>query len=102
MNRTVKVVLHWLVDAPNGGSPRSQQFSRPARFDHQGEDWTTNAWSLVITTEGSPDAVGRQLATARFLGPEAPHGWLSVGRRFTLFEGVALAEGVVEQVLADT
>jgi len=73
MNRTVRVALHWLVDASNDGSPRSQQFSTAARFDHQGEDWTTNAWSLVIKTEGAPDADGRQLATAKFLVSEAPH-----------------------------
>ena len=101
MNRIVKVVLHWLVNTPNGTSPRGQQFSRPARFDHQGEDWIRNAWSLVITTEGSPDVTGRQLATAEFLMSEAPHDWLSVGRHFTLFEDVAIAEGVVEQVLSD-
>jgi hypothetical protein len=101
MNRTVKVVLHWLVSAPDGGLPRGQQFSRPARFDHQGDDWTRNAWSLVITTEGFPDVGGRQLATAKFLASEAPHDWLSAGRRFTLFENVALAEGVVEEVLSD-
>jgi hypothetical protein len=95
MNRTVKVALRWLVNAPNGASPRGQQFSRPARFDHQGEGWTGNAWSLVITAEGFPDVEGRQLATAKFLVSDAPNDWLSVGRRFILFEDVPLVEGVI-------
>jgi hypothetical protein len=35
-----------------------------------------------------------------FLVPDAPHDWLSLGRRFTLFEGeLALAEGIVECIL---
>jgi hypothetical protein len=101
MNRTVKISLRWLVDAPAGQSPRSQRFSRPARFEHQGEDWTGNAWSLVIDTEGVPDPKGQQSATATFLMADAPHDWLSVGKRFTLYENVPVAEGVVEEILPD-
>lgn len=99
MNRTAKVVLHWLErDRP---FPRNQRFSRPARFDHQGQDWKQDAWNLTVVTEGNVDAAGRQSATVKFLVPNAPHDWLSVGKRFTLIEGeLALAEGVVEQILA--
>jgi hypothetical protein len=39
----------------------------PARFDHQGDDWTHDAWSLVFDLEGIP-ARGYQTGTARFLG----------------------------------
>ena len=101
MNRTVKISLRWLVDAPAGQSPRGQRFSRPARFEHQGEDWTNNAWSLVINTEGVPDAKRQQSATAKFLVDDAPRDWLGVGRRFTLYENIPIAEGVVEQILPD-
>lgn len=102
MNRTAKILLRWLVNAPIGQSPRDQRFSRPARFENQGEDWIQNAWSLVITTEGVPDAKGKQSATAKFLVAGAPHEWLSVGKRFTLYEGeLALAEGMVEKILQD-
>lgn len=99
MTRKVTILLRWLV--PSGEIARCQKFSVPARFDHQGEDWTSNAWSLTITTEGVPDAEGQQVGTARFLMPEAPHDWLSVGRRFTLFTSEPLAEGLVERVLSD-
>ena len=102
MNRTVKILLRWLVSAPPGQSPRGRRFSRPARFENQGDDWTQNAWSLVINSEGVPDAKGEQSATAKFLVADAPHDWLSAGKRFTLYEGkLALAEGVVEQILPD-
>jgi len=100
MTRTAKVLLHWLRSGPSNHSPRGQRFSLPARFDHQGEDWTSNAWSLVVHVEGIPDAQGHQVATVRFLVPNAPHDWLSEGKRFTLFEGhLALAEGEIRQVL---
>ncbi len=99
MSRKVKILLRWLV--PSGKLPRGQEFSVPARFDHQGEDWTSNGWSLTITTEGVPDAEGRQIGTARFLMSEAPHDWLSVGKRFMIFSSKALAQGLVEQVLSD-
>ena len=101
MNRTVRVLLRWLVSEPASQSPRGPRFSTPARFDHQGENWTRDAWSLIITTAGTPDAKGQQFATARFLVPDAPHEWLSVGKRFTLFEGKPIAEGLVEEILAD-
>lgn len=102
MKRTAKVSLHWLVSSTEGQFRSGHKFSRPARFDHQGEDWMhQDAWSLTIITEGVPDAEGCQSATATFLVPEAPQDWLSVGKRFTLFESEALAEGVVEQVLPD-
>jgi len=53
------------------------------------------------TTEGVPDAEGRQIGTARFSMSEAPHDWLSVGKRFMIFSSKALAQGLVEQVLSD-
>jgi hypothetical protein len=98
MTQTAKVLLHWLVSDPSNNSPRGQRFSLPARFDHQGDDWTSNAWSLVVDVEGIPDKQGHQFGTVRFLVPDAPHDWLSEGKRFTLFEGrLALAEGEIKQ-----
>lgn len=99
MMHTAKVRLHWLTSGLSNHSPRGQRFSLPARFDHQGEDWTHDAWSLVVEVEGVPDAEGYQVGAARFLVPDAPDDWLSEGKRFTLFEGrLALAEGEVRQV----
>lgn len=102
MIRTAKAVLNWLVSGPSNESPRGRRFCLPARFDHQGEDWTSNAWSLVVDVEGIPDSQSRQLATVKFLMPDAPHDWLSEGKRFTLFEGrLPLAEGEIKEVQAD-
>lgn len=96
MSSYAKVRLNWLVVAQPGKLPRGPEFSTPARFDHQGDDWIRDAWSLIIDLQGTPDAQGRQDATARFVVPDAPHDWLAPGKRFTLFEGaLALAEGVV-------
>lgn len=99
MKQTVRIQLRWLVTVPRGQSPRGSSFSRPARFENQGNDWTHNAWSLDIKVEGVPDANGQQSATAKFVATDAPHDWLSVGKRFTLYEDIALAEGVVEEIL---
>lgn len=52
-----------------------------------------------MDVEGTPDAYGYQVGTASFLMPQAPHDWLSAGKRFTLFEGgLAIAEGEIKQV----
>jgi len=101
MSRKVKIKLRWLVNAPAGQSPRGQNFTRPARFQHQGDDWKREAWSLAINTEGVPNDQGEQSASANFLMANAPHDWLSVGNLFTLYENVPLAEAVVEQILPD-
>jgi len=93
MTHTAKVRLHWLVETHTRN--QEQRIVRPARFDHQGEDWKKDAWSLVIEAAGAPDDNGNQVGTARFLSSAAPHDWLSEGRRFTLFENKALAEGEV-------
>ena len=101
MTHSAKVLLHWLY-RPSDRSPLGQHFSRPARFDHQGDDWTSNAWSLVMDLKGSPDVQGYQAGTARFLMPTAPQLWLSVGQRFTLFDGqLPVAEGEVKRVLPE-
>lgn len=102
MTRTAKTLIHWLVrDHATNGSPRGTRFSLPARFDHQVEDWKSNAWSLIVDVKGRVNAEGYQMASVRFLVPEAPHDWLSEGRRFTLFEGsLAVAEGEVKEIQA--
>jgi hypothetical protein len=69
MNHTAKVVLHWFEAPSDRPFPRAQRFSRPARFEHQGEDWKQNAWSLSVITEGDVDAQGRQSAAVKFFGP---------------------------------
>ena len=91
---SVKVHLHWTAPAPHGNS-----FSIPVRFDHQGDDWKNDAWSLVFDVEAPPDANGKQLATAKFLATNAPHNWLAPGRRFTLQADKPIAEGVVIEAI---
>jgi hypothetical protein len=98
MTRSAEVRLHWLVGGLSNHSPRGQRFSIPARFDHQKEDWLSDAWSLVVEVEGVPDAHGYQVGHVKFLVPGAPHEWLSVGKKFTLFEGnLAVAEGEIRK-----
>jgi hypothetical protein len=98
LSKISKVRLRWFTTPP---TRVPATFATPARFEHQGDDWRDNAWSLVIETQEAPDADSQQEAVARFALPNAPHSWLSPGRRFTLFEGDApMAEGVVEQFWA--
>ena len=93
----VDINLRWIKNRPTNHSPRGQKFSLPVRFDHQGDDWTANAWSLVIEVEGVPDITGYQRGTARFLVPSGPQEWLRPGKKFTIFEGATpLAIGEVE------
>jgi hypothetical protein len=102
MTRTAKVTLHWIPSAADRPFQPPQNFTQPARFDHQDEkDWQGNAWSLTVHTEGDVDSEGRQSASVRFLMPNAPHDWLSVGKRFTIWSGRPLAEGVIKEILSD-
>jgi hypothetical protein len=104
---SAKVLLRWLNrtsdGSPSDGSPLGEHFSRPARFDHQGDDWTEDAWSLVVDVKGRPNIQGELDGTARFLTPTAPQEWLSVGKKFTLFEGrTPVAKGEVKRVSRET
>ena len=97
--RCAKIALQWFQKGSASHSSRCQRFVLPARFDHQGDGWKEDAWSLIIELEGIPNKDGRQNGLARFLMPSAPHNWLVVGAHFTIFEGeLALANGKVEEV----
>ena len=97
MTQQAKARLKWLVPVPPGGSaPRGRRFSVPARFPHQGDDWTTNAWSLVVESDSRSDERGVQEVQVHFLMPNAPADWLARGRKFTLHEGqTPIAEGEI-------
>jgi hypothetical protein len=82
---SAKVLLHWL-SRPTARSPFGQHFSRTVRFDHQGDDWTNDVGAWLWTSRTS-NSQGDQDGTV-VLTPTAPHEWLSVGKKFTLFEGV--------------
>ena len=100
MTRRAKVRLRWLRSPAVAASLRTDRLCRPARFDHQGADWTAGAWSLVLSEGETLDEMGAQTATAQFLMPDAPHEWLAPGKGFTIFEGdQALVEGTVERLL---
>jgi hypothetical protein len=102
MTRAAEVRLHWLIGInASNYSPHGQLFSLPARFDHQQEDWPDDAWGLVVEVTGIPDSKGDQVGIARFLMADAPLAWLSVGRKFTLFEGhLAVVQGEVWKIIA--
>ena len=93
----VKARLRWLIPLQkDGSSPGGGRVIRPAKFDHQSDDWTRNAWSLVVESETRPDDLGVQDVRVHFLMPNAPSDWLTRGRKFTLQEGLMpLAEGEV-------
>lgn len=90
--------LVWRVERSEGVPyPRGQKFAVPARFAQQGDDWTTNAWSLVVEAAGPVQSDATQAVKVRFLMDDAPQEWLSHGSTFELYEGrLLLAEGVIE------
>lgn len=96
--KEVRARLKWKVPIPaTSASPRGARFVVPARFEHQGDDWSTNAWSLVVETKSPPDASGVQAVEVHFLMEGAPSEWLAPGEQFSLYEGnLWLADGVVE------
>lgn len=98
MKRVVGARLRWCVRCPEGTEfPRGTRFATPARFEHQGEDWTQDAWSVVIESTKPVEPDSTQSVSIRFLMDNAPHDWLVSGKKFELYEGrLLLAEGVVE------
>lgn len=96
MNTHVAARLKWLKFAPDGSAPRPGRFSVPAKFDHQGDDWRSDSWSLVVEHDRAADARAPQRVEVHFLADKAPLDWLVRGRKFVLFDGAEpLAEGEV-------
>jgi hypothetical protein len=94
----VRARLTWRIKRPEGlPYPRGEQFATPARFERYGDDWTVDAWSLVMRAAGPVLQDATQPVRVRFLMDDAPQEWLSSGSTFELYEGrLSLAEGVVE------
>jgi len=88
--------LSWLKFAPDGSAPRPKRFTVPAKFDHQGDDWRNDSWSLVVEHIRELNAREVQEVQVYFLMNDAPADWLTSGKRFILYDGrEPLAEGVV-------
>ncbi|MEZ5901354.1 MAG: hypothetical protein R3D51_17890 [Hyphomicrobiaceae bacterium] len=80
--------LQWLIPTgKNNISPRGARFSTVAKFDQQGDNWTEDAWSLVVQPVAWPDDRGEQDVFVQFLSASAPHGFLLKGSKFELHEG---------------
>jgi hypothetical protein len=94
----VRARLTWRIKRTEGVPyPRGEQFVTPARFERQADDWTADAWSLVVRAAGPLLQDATQPVVIRFLMDCAPQEWLSSGSKFELYEGrLLLAEGVVE------
>lgn len=98
MTLEVRARLKWCIPLAGIGYPRGKQFATPARFDHQRDDWTNDAWSVVVSAADPVTTRSMQDVRIRFLMNEAPDHWLVPGKRFELYEGrLLLAEGVVEE-----
>ena len=76
--------IHWLSSDEGGRAqpPTGEQYITVARFDDPAGDWSTDAWSVVLSFAGSSEE-----AEVRFLAPEAPPHLLRAGVRFELYEG---------------
>lgn len=86
--KTARARLVWLALSPlMKASNEPIMFSTVAKFDHQGEDWKSDAWSVAINGQAPPEIGCPQIMNVRFLAEAAPHEWLSVGRKFELYGG---------------
>lgn len=97
MTNSWPAVLQWKIPSTSGlVSRRVHRFSRPAKFEHQGDEWLGDAWSVVIESVSPVSADGSQDVRVHFLVAEGPIEWLTLDRRFSLLEGeLLLADGVV-------
>jgi hypothetical protein len=95
--------IRWLRPQEGGRivPPSGPKYSTVARFESQtNENWRENAWSLVLSLEGTPDETWSQTACIRFLAEKAaPIAWLEPHTNFELFEGSRkVAEGTVLEI----
>lgn len=90
--------IQWLNSAEGGRQqpPSGPTYTTVARFERQGDQWTNDAWSLVLDFMGSPDDRLCHQAKVRFLAESGPSGWLEKGSRFELMEGPrVVARGLI-------
>ena len=94
MSRTILTTqpvarVQWLSAAEGGRKrlPLGSTYSAVARFEHQGDTWMSEAWSLVLDLVEPPDDHLCHLAKVRFLVEGGPAGWLAAGNSFQLMEG---------------
>ena len=84
MSGSSRARVRWLSSSEGGRAepPAGQQYITVARFSDPAGDWSTDAWSIVLTFLGSSEE-----AEVHFLAPEAPAHLLRQGQVFELFEG---------------
>ena len=87
MPAEVRVSVEWVGERADR-RPTGPSFSSPARFLHQDEQsWRDDAWSVVLQCDVPPsEQPNPGVALARFLVPEAPHGWLNE-HGFSMMDG---------------
>ena len=84
MSASHRARIRWLSPDEGGRAqpPTGGQYITVARFEHPAGDWSTDAWSVVVSFEGS-----REEVHVSFLAPEAPSHLLGSGAVFELYEG---------------
>ncbi|HPD01643.1 MAG TPA: hypothetical protein PLA01_09895 [Acetivibrio sp.] len=97
MNNNVKAKIYWISEK-NGGRkniPNSRNYSTVACFEDIKDQFSTEAWSVVIDLENAQKESNWVIADFRFLVESAPCNLLYTGSKFQLFEGrrlVAIGE----------
>jgi hypothetical protein len=88
-SRNVEAELQWRSKAEGGRSsvPSGPKYTTVARFASQGENWTRDAWSLVVEFLMPPDSQLRHRVRVHFLVEGAPKELLSAGSEFKFMEG---------------
>lgn len=84
MSASHRARIRWLSPDEGGRAqpPTGEQYVTVARFEDSAGDWSTDAWSVVLSFKGSPEE-----AHVSFLAPEAPPHLLKSGVVFELYEG---------------
>jgi hypothetical protein len=84
VSASLRARVRWLSPAEGGRPqpPTGAQYITVARFEDPAGDWSADAWSVVLSFEGSPEE-----ARVSFLAPEGPSHLLRSGVVFELYEG---------------
>ncbi|TAN35302.1 MAG: hypothetical protein EPN23_11335 [Verrucomicrobia bacterium] len=97
MKKIVQAHLKWrnLEDGGRQSPPPGPRYSTVARFEHQKESWSKEAWSVVVEFIEPPDRELCHRVSVKFLA-DGPEELLEPGSVFELMEGrQSVAKGTI-------
>ncbi len=92
MTECVKAKIYWIPEEEGGRKniPNNYNYSTVANFEDIKDNFTKEAWSVVIDLQNAQKESQWVVADFKFLVESAPHALLYSGSKFKLYEGARI------------